>query len=511
MAEKKTRETTTVAHQTRDGKTGSGARRGEQLLRKLRENSPEIYYAGQRVKDVTTHPAFRRGVESLASLYDLQWKYPDVMLYDSPASGNKVGRSFMIPKTHGELRSISRMMKVWSDASFGMMGRSPDYLNRAMTAYAAGADFLAQQGPKFGENARRYYEYIRENDLCLTHTLITPQANRAVNTAKQADPYLAARVKEETDAGIVIRGCRMLATLPASDEIMVFPSTLLKNQEEDAPYAFGLAIPTSTPGLKFQCREAVDYGHSHYDHPLGSRFEEMDAVVIFDDVFVPWENIFLYRDVAKCNEAYAKTGAIVNMSHQVVVKNIAKTEFLLGLASLLAHTIGVETFQHIQEKLAEIWVNMETMKAFLRAAEADAKLDDYGVMRPAWDPLDAARNLYPRLYPRMIEIIQQMGASGLVSVPTQADMNGPLAEEIKNYYQAARAEAHERIPLFRLAWDTALSAFGSRQVLYERFFFGDPVRMASALVANHSCAEYVDRVREFLAQSREEALSEARK
>ncbi len=461
------------------------------------------------MKDVTTHPAFRNGVRSLAALYDLQWKQPDVMLYDSPTTGNKVGRSFMIPKTQEDLRSVSRMMKVWADATFGMMGRSPDYLNRAMSAYAAGADFLAQANPKLADNSRRYYEYIRENDLCLTHTLITPQANRSVNTARQADPYLAARVKEETDAGIVIRGCRMLATLPASDEIMVFPSTLLKNQEEDAPYAFGLAIPTNTPGLKFQCRETVDYGRSHYDHPLGSRFEEMDAVVIFDDVFVPWERVFLYRDVAKCNEAYARTGAIVNMSHQVVVKNIAKTEYLLGLTSLLAHTIGIEGFQHIQEKIAEIWVNAETMKAFLRAAEADAKLDEYGVMRPAWDPLDAARNLYPRLYPRMVEIVQQMGASGLVSVPTEADMKGPLVDEIKNYFQAARAEAHERIPLFRLAWDTALSAFGSRQVLYERFFFGDPVRMAGALTANHDRTQYMERVREFLAKAKDEAFAEA--
>jgi 4-hydroxyphenylacetate 3-monooxygenase len=403
------------------------------------------------------------------------------------------------------------MMKVWSDASFGMMGRSPEYLNRAMTAYAAGADFLKTANPKLGGNSVRYYEYLRENDLCLTHTLITPQANRAVNTAKQADPFLAARVKEETDAGIVIRGCRMLATLPASDEIMVFPSTLLKNQEEDAPYAFGLALPTNTPGLKFLCREGLDYGKSHFDHPLGSRFDEMDAVVIFDDVFVPWENVFLYRDVARCNEAYAKTGAIVNMSHQVVVKNIAKTEFLLGLTSYLAHIIGIEGFQHIQEKIAEIWVNMETMKAFLKASEADAQIDEYGVMRPAWDPLDAARNLYPRLYPRMIEIVQQMGASGLVAAPTEADLNGPMADQIKNFFQAARADAHERIPLFRLAWDTALSSFGARQVLYERFFFGDPVRMAGALVANHDRTRYMDRVREFLGTAKDEAFAAGKK
>jgi 4-hydroxyphenylacetate 3-monooxygenase len=244
---------------------------------------------------------------------------------------------------------------------------------------------------------------------------------------------------------------------------------------------------------------------------LGSRFEEMDAVVVFDDVFVPWENVFLHRDVVQCNQAYARTGAVVHMSHQVVVKNIAKCEFLLGLASLMVDTIGVEKFQHIQEKLAELWVNLETMKAFLRTAEADAALDEWGVMRPAWDPLDAARNLFPRLYPRMVEIVQQIGASGLVAMPSEQDLKGPLVEEIKKYYQAARAEAFDRIPLFRLAWDASLSAFASRQVLYERCFFGDPVRMAGALITGHAAdiQELSDRVREFVRLSKEEAFADA--
>jgi 4-hydroxyphenylacetate 3-monooxygenase len=199
------------------------------------------------------------------------------------------------------------------------------------------------------------------------------------------------------------------------------------------------------------------------------------------------------------------------MTHQVVVKNIAKSEFLLGLASLLVSSIGAEVFQHIQEKLAELWVNLETMKALLRAAEADAALDEWGVMRPAWNPLDAARNLFPRLYPRMVEIIQQIGASGLVAMPTEADLKGPLVEDIRKYYQSARAEAFDRVPLFRLAWDASLSAFASRQVIYERFFFGDPVRMAGALVTGHNtqiqqCAE---RVREFVRQNRDEAFAAA--
>jgi len=282
---------------------------------------------------------------------------------------------------------------------------------------------------------------------------------------------------------------------------MVFPSTLLKSGDEDAPYAFAFAIPCDTKGLKFLCRETVDYGRNHYDHPLGSRFEEQDAVVIFEDVFVPWERVFMLRDVDRCNQAYAATGAVVHMSHQVVVKNIAKTEFLLGLASLMIDAIGIEKIQHVHEKVRDIWVVMEAMRAFLRAAEEDAALDSYGVMRPAWDPLDAARNFFPLLYPNLISIIQQLGASGLVAVPTAADINGPLRDEIKQYFKAARLEAQERIPLFRLAWDASVSAFATRQVLYERFFFGDPVRMAGALFSAHSRDEYMERIRQFLKEN----------
>ncbi len=485
-----------------------GARRGHEVIQRLRENPPELWHRGKRVEDPTTEPGLANGVRSLARLYDLQWEEPDVMLFDSPTTGQKVGRSFMIPRTQEELTSVGEMMMRWARATFGMMGRAPDYLNRAISAYAGGADFLAEPDPRFGENIRRYHEYMRENDLCLTHTLINPQINRSVGPARQKDPFLAARVKEETDAGIVIRGARMLATLPISDEIMVFPSTLLKSAEEDAPYAFAFAIPNNTPGLRFICRETVDYGRNPYDHPLSARFEEMDAVVIFDDVFVPWERVFLYRDVERCNQAYHTTGAVVHMSHQVVCKNIAKTEFLLGLVSMMVDAIGVERFQHIHEKVAEIWVTLQTMKAFRRVAEVDAAPNAYGVMSPAWDPLDAARNLYPRLYPRLIEIVQQIGASGLVAMPTWADVTGPLAEEITKYYQSARLEARERIPLFRLAWDTALSAFGSRQVLYERFFFGDPVRMAGALFHSHDRTPYMEMVREFLKQTIEEMEQE---
>jgi 4-hydroxyphenylacetate 3-monooxygenase len=481
-----------------------GARRGEQVIQRLKEQPLELWHRGQRVKDITTEPGLANGVASLAELYDVQWADPETMLFDSPTSGEKVGRSFMIPKTQAELASIGRMMQRWADHTFGMMGRSPDYINRSVSGYTGGADFLVQQAPQFANNIRNYHAYIREHDLCLTHTLINPQINRSVGPGQQADPFLTARVKAETDAGIVIKGARMLATLPISDEIMVFPSTVSQTSEENAPYIFGCAIPNATPGLKFICRESLDYGRSKYDHPLGSRFEEMDAVVIFDDVLVPWERVFLYRDITSPNQVQMANGAMIHMLYQVVGRYIAKTEFVLGLTSLMIEAIGIEQYQHIQEKSTEIWTNLQTMKAFKRVAEVDAVPNEFGVITPAWDPLDAAINLYPHFYPRMIEIVQQIGASGLMAMPTQADVYGPLAEDIRKYYQSARLEALERIPLFRLAWDTAVSAFGSRQVLYERYCMGDPVRKAKNVFLKPVRMECMEKVREFLKRTVEE-------
>jgi 4-hydroxyphenylacetate 3-monooxygenase len=141
------------------------------------------------------------------------------------------------------------------------------------------------------------------------------------------------------------------------------------------------------------------------------------------------------------------------------------------------------------------------MRACLRAAEADATRNRYGMFVPARAPLDTARNLFPRLYPRLVEIIQLNSSSSLMATPAAADFAAPIGADIERYLGAAKASARDRVGLYRLAWDVACSAFAGRQVLYERFFFGDPVRMASALVANTDLRPLIDRVDAFLARS----------
>ncbi len=479
------------------------ARTGKQYLEGLKERAPEVHLAGERVKDVTTHPALKRGAETLARLYEMQHEsgLKDTMTYESPTTGDPVGLSFIVPRSIEDLEKRRDMMSAWAQVSCGMMGRTPDFLNVSMMALAEAGDYFGQNRPEFAQNVRNYYEYIRENDLCLTHTLINLQRNRAPGATPLEDRVdVALAVVKETDAGIVVRGPRVLATLgPLSDEIAVYParSHYLPKDGTD-PYSFAFAIPCDTPGLKFLCRESLDMGRSHFDHPLSSRFEEMDAVVFFDDVLVPWERVFLLGRPDLCNDLSIRTNQYAHSGHQVVTKNVVKCEFILGLATLMTRTLGSRGLPQVQQMLSEIIENLEVTRACLRAAEVDAEVDQWGVMCPSTKPLMVARNVFIKMYPRMAEILHLLGSSSLMGLPAEADLQGPLAEDIHRYLDTDTASAEERIRLFHLAWDTCCSAFASRQVLYERFFQGDHLRNAVILNNLYETEPAVRWVEEFL-------------
>ena len=480
------------------------ARTGQEFIEALNSSTRDVHIHGEHVTDkVGDHPAFRGLVKSYAALYDMQHEAPyrDVMTYESPSTGDPVGTSFLQPHSADDLKKRTQMIKAWSDRSFGMLGRTGDYLNAAIMAMAGAADWFGQVDPRFADNIRNYYEHIRENDLLLTHTLINPQSNRSKDTHEQTDPFQAAGIAEERDDGIVIRGARMLATLgPIADEIMVFPSTVLKSRPEDEPYSYAFAIPCDTPGLRFLCRESFDYGRGPWNHPLGARFDEIDAVAIFDDVFVPFDRCFMVRhpELLTAGRLYMETGAIVHMAHQVAVRDLAKVEFLLGLVSTMADAIQIEQFQHIQEKISEAIIAREIIKGLLRSSLADASENQWGLTSPAWQPLNTVRNWFPKAYPRFVDIIWQMGAAGLFGLPTEADARGEASEDVDKYLQSAKLDGIERVRLFRLAWDATLSAFGGRQEAYEFFFFGDPVRMAGALVNSYERKPFMERINSFL-------------
>ncbi len=478
------------------------ARTGAAYIAGLKERPPDLYMRGERVKDVTAHPGLRNGVQTLAHLYDMQHDpaLRDQMTYLSPTTGDRVGLSFITPGGPDDIARRRVMMRHWARATCGMMGRTPDFLNASLMAMAGAGDYFAQNRPEFKANIQRYYEHVREHDLVLTHTLVNLQRTRSPAGKGLDDTTdIALSVVRETDAGVVVHGVRALATLPLADEIAVYPARSHR-LPGGAPQrtSFAFAIPCHTAGLRFLCRESFDLERSHFDHPLGSRYEEMDALAFFDNVLVPWERVFLLGDAELCNDMATKTGQFLHSGHQVVTKNVVKCEFVLGLASLMIQTLGSGELPQTREMLAEVIENLEVTKSCLRAAEADAAPNRWGVFSPADMPLMVARQLFIRMYPRMAEILHLLGSSSLMALPTEADLSGPLAPEITRYLATDAASAAERVRLFRLAWDTCCSAFASRQILYERFFQGDRSRNVALLTTLYDTQPMIAWVREVL-------------
>lgn len=481
-----------------------GIRTGKQFLDKLNSMTPHLVIDGEVVSgNLTEHPAFRGLARTYARLFDMQHDptYRDTLTYTSPISGELVNASFMVPRSLEDLVARRAAMKVWAEYSNGFLGRTGDYMNSALTALATAKTFFAQADPVFGERIEAYYVLARENDLLATHTLIPPQVNRSVSGSEQLGGQLTARIVKEDADGIVISGARMLATIaPIADELLVFPSTVLRGTPEDEPYSFAFAIQNDAPGLRYLCRTGLHNGGNAHDEPLASRFDEIDAVVVFDNVFVPNERIFMKGHPELCNAWYQETGAGALMTHQVLTRTVAKSEFYLGLASEIAAAIGIDGFQHIQEDLAELIRYVELGKALLTAAEALAAPSVDGVFLPHWDTLNAARNWYPKASQRFPEIIRKFCASGLMALPGQADLQ-VAGGDIEMFLQGKSLTGPERIKLFKLAYDASITGFSSRQALYEYFFFGDPVRMAGALVNSYDREPARARVREFLARA----------
>jgi 4-hydroxyphenylacetate 3-monooxygenase len=479
-------------------KRGTGIRTGEEYLEGLRDDR-DVWIQGEKVKDVTSHPGLSRGAHTLADFLDRQFdeKYRDKITFEE--DGKRYAMSYLVPKTQSDVVRRGQSYYEWASWSNGMFGRTPDYKNASLMAFAASAAFLEEGRPEFADNMRNYFDYVKTNDKVLTHTLINPTYNFAQAKKGVSSAEVALQVVKETDSGLVVSGARLLATLgPHADEIEVFPSSLLTASEDNLPYAFAFTIPTSTPGVRMICRDTYDHQKSHFDAPLSSRYEEMDSVIIFNNVHVPWERVFMYRDPLLCNRAFAETNAIIHMMHQVVCGKLAKAEFLVGLLCAMAKATGKDKDMAIKGMIAEAMWTAETIRAFRFQAEAEAFEDKFGNYAPLRRPLDTSRNVFPKMYPRLIELVHMLGSSSLMATPSEADLTNDLAEDVERYFQTVNLDSKDRIGLFRLAHDVAVSGFGNRQMLYERFFFGPPNVMASIYYDLYNKDDMIDKVNELL-------------
>lgn len=451
------------------------ARTGAEFLEGLRDDRA-IWVGSERVYDVADHSAFAGAARGMAALFDLQHEAADVCLMPDPETGEPINVSHLIPRSRADLERRHACLERQAEYSVGLMGRSPDYLNVTFAGFAGRADEWAVGGNERGAaNLVAFQKELARRDLSLTHTIIHATVDKARGDVPRAGDDVALRKVGDTANGILVRGSRVLATLaPFADEIAVYPGYPLPPGADD--YAVAFSIPMSTPGLKLLCRDSCSTTDGLFDHPLSSRFDEQDAFVIFDDVEVPRDRVFIDARIDAYN-AVMRTGWAPNIMQQTMIRAQTKLEFAWGLATRLVEVINAgapATF----EQLGELWSYAEFARACVRAAEAGAREYGNGVWFPDVGPLAALRAALPSWFPRVNEIIRLLGSHNLLATPTAAQLGDPeLRPLIDRYLRGANGvSAEDRIRVFRLAWDFAGSALASRNEQYERFYLASGAR-----------------------------------
>src|SRR5947208_6473905 len=449
-------------------------RTGAEYLRSLKDGR-RVFVDGERVKDVAAHPAFRGAARSIANLYDIDaaLELRERMTFLSPKTGQPVQRAWQIPRSHAYLRARRLFSETWAQATFGLMGRAPDHVAGFFAGYASTPQFFAAAGQKFADNLVAFYEFMRDNHIYCTYAIVPPQIDRSKPAHQQSDPTLYAGVVKERDDGIIIKGAQQLATGGAlSDYIQL--SCIQPLQPGDENYANCLAVPVDSEGLKLYPRRPFARTGSVFDYPLSSWFDESDSYVVFDNVCVPWERVFIYRNIELSRDQWWKTPSHLYGNHQAQVRYVTKLRFMIGIAQRMNEMTGNVANPAVQIMMGELAAWVSIYEHMLLSHETTAVIDDDGVLWPSRSGLYSAMALQSELNGRMLEIIRQLAGPAMITLPSSVRdfESAETARDVERYMRSASSDAKSKVALMRLAWDLIGSEFGSRHQQYEKFYGG---------------------------------------
>ena len=450
-------------------------RTGSEYLRSLRDGR-RVFVDGDLVKDVTEHPAFRQAARSLAHLFDIAADpaMRERMTFPSPKTGAPVLRAYQIPRTHADLKARRLFSQTWAEATFGLMGRTPDHVAGFFCGYAAVPEVFAAAGQQFGDNVVAFFEHMRDNHLYASYAIVPPQIDRSKPAHKQADPTLYAGVVNERDDGIVLSGAQQLATAGLYSDY-IYLSCIHPLQPGDESYANGVMIPANASGVRlYPRRPFAEVARNTFDYPLSARFDESDCFVVLDNVFVPWEHVFVYRNIDICRDQWWKTPSHLYGNHQAQTRYATKLRFMIGLAKRMNELTGLDGNPAVQIQMGELAALVSIVENMLLSHETTATIDANGILWPSKMALYSVMALQSELNSRMIEIIRELTGAGMITLPSShRDFDNPdMRADIDRFMRSSTSDAESRVAVMRMAWDFIGSEFGNRHQQYEKFYGG---------------------------------------
>lgn len=448
---------------------------GKEYIESLQDER-EIYIYGERVKDVTKHPAFRNSVQSIARLYDALHSSDskEILTCDTDTgSGGYTHRFFRYATNSDDLFAQRSAMAEWAKMSYGWMGRTPDYKASFTNTLGANPDFYGQ----FSENAKSWYKKTQEAVPFINHALVNPPIDRDKIADDVKDVYIS--IDKETDSGIYVSGAKVVATSSALTHYNFLGQNMAAEINDDSMAIMFIADMRS-PGIKLICRPSYELQAaatgSPFDYPLSSRFDENDAIFIFDNAFIPWENVFVHRDIEMLKAFYPKSGFVNGYTFQSATRMSVKLDFIIGILSKALKATGTENFRGVQVQLGEVigWRNLIWSLTDAMAGAPDSWVG--GAVLPSMKAATAYRIFSTEAYPQIKAIIEKIVASGLIYLPSSNKdfNNSEIDKYLEKYVRGSNGMGHkERIKIMKLLWDAIGTEFGGRHELYERNYAGN--------------------------------------
>jgi len=448
---------------------------GEEYLESLRDGR-EVYIQGERVEDVTTHPAFRNAARSLARLYDALHDPAAQGVLTCPTdsgSGGYTHKFFRVARSRDDLVGQREAIAAWARMTYGWMGRTPDYKASLMNTLGANYEFYG----KFAENAKRWYRLAQDNVLFMNHAIVNPPVDRNKAAEQVKDVFIT--IQKETDAGVYISGAKVVATSSA----LTHYNFLGQNAAmpiNDSDLAVMFIAPMNAPGVKLFCRTSYEMAATAmgtpFDYPLSSRFDENDAIFVFDNVFIPWEDILIYRDVEKLKTFYPRSGFVNGFQFQGCTRFAVKLDFMVGLVAKALRVTGADEFRGNQAMLGEIiaWRNLFWAISDAMAMNPVPWIGD--TVLPNAQSGASYRVFAGDAYSRVKEIVNKIIASALIYLPSSAkDFKNPAVDTyLARFVRGSNnIDYKQRIKVMKLLWDAVGTEFGGRHELYEMNYAGN--------------------------------------
>lgn len=459
-------------------------RTGNEYRESIRDGR-QVWIDGEKVDDVTTHPAFKPIIDIRARIYDLGHEdaTKDTMTYVDEETGQTCAIGSKPPTTKDDWHAKRRGVDTILDEARGVVTRVGDETVGEMWSLYDGQDVLNEIDSSFAENIKRHVRKATLEDPFHVSANTDPKGDRS-RWPQDQDPDVLLRVVEENDKGIVVRGAKFETAAAYSNQAFVKPTIAEWRDQEHSEYAVGFRADMSAPGIKHICRSGFAGVRSEDDYPLANRVDEIDSMIVFDDVLVPWDDVFFYQ--------HTKAAAFIRATlHRYSIfpfiqRHLRYADYLVGFAHASARQTGTKMHQGVREKIAEVAAYREGINAFLTAAIELAEPSPGGLLMPHQPTMYSGRVFACTNLPRIMHLVRDLAGCQISLTPSAAQFaNSETAPWLGKYFAVGDVEAEERRKLLAYGRDLLNSDYATHRLTFQLFAQSPPFSHLLAVYNNY--------------------------